>query len=88
MEKMEKIYQDFQNSIDAHTWTGVGDPNDDDYQEMVAVHVVDRAQLNQILVLFKNKKYKEAYQKAWQLDTLVREQIPKSVWDILYKHQE
>lgn len=85
---MTSIAKKFQDSINAYTWVGVGETNDPDYQEMVDVHTADRVQLNQVLTLFKNKKYKEAYKKAWGLDTIVRDQIPKAVWTILYKYEE
>ena len=49
---------------------------------MKKAYAADRKGLKNVLNLFKKGKLKEAYQVAWDLDTIVRDQIPDKVWKI------
>lgn len=74
----EKLIAEFKEAI--KNWKSC---NGDDDKEMTKMYVSDRKDLRKILKLFKKEKYKEAYDMAWNLDTIVREQIPSSVYEII-----
>lgn len=52
-------------------------------KKFAACYVSDRKDLNRVLKLILNGDLKGARIKARSLDTIVREQIPSKIWDIL-----
>lgn len=52
-------------------------------KEMVACYKKDRKDLRKVLSLIKKGKYSQAGKLAWDVDTIVREQIPQKVYNII-----
>jgi len=75
----------FQENIDKWVWTKQRYETQEEFNEMVEVHRKDRSDLSEILDLVKEGKYKEAGTNAGNLDTIVRDEIPQNVWDIIGK---
>lgn len=67
---------DFENAIKA--W----DCGKEDEKELKEAYAKDRKALHKVLNLFKKGKIKESYKAAWDLDTIVRDQIPGRVWKL------
>lgn len=78
---MKTIIDEFAESI--RGWThSAGEGKD-----MAKVYTADRKALREVLGLFRKKKYKEALEKAWHLDTIVRERIPDRAWSMMTEHE-
>lgn len=74
---MKEIIEEFEESI--RGWThSAGEGKD-----MAKAYTADRKALREVLSLFRKKKFKEALEKAWRLDTIVRERIPDRAWIII-----
>lgn len=48
-----------------------------------SVYAADRAELRKVLSLCRKGALATAYNEACRLDTIVRDEIPQSVWDVL-----
>ena len=53
------------------------------YKRGVKIYEVDKQDLLKVLKAIKEKKYPKAYELAWNLDIIVRGEIPDSVFDLL-----
>ena len=78
---MKKHLKEFKENI--KDWIWKGNKKDDDYQEMVEVHTKDRADLTDVYNELEDEDYKMAFQLAYNLDTVVRDNIPTEIWDLL-----
>lgn len=76
LDAMDKCIDDYRRNLDAEL-QGDKDPG------MLKMYREDIKDLKKVRTLIKNKKYAEAYKKAWQMDTAVRECIPDMVWEFL-----
>lgn len=51
--------------------------------EMRVMYNKDRADMRKVLEAYKAMDYAKAYKLASNLDTIVRDEIPDMVWDVL-----
>ena len=75
-KKMKTMITEFKEAI--KDWN---DPKAD--KEMKKVYMADRKDLRQIVSLMMSGKIKEASEKAYWLDTIVRDVIPNSAYDYI-----
>ena len=73
-----KPVRDFEKAIKA--W----DCGKEDEKDLSAADAADRKDLQKVLDLFKKGEFKKSFNAAWGLDTIVRDQIPDSVYDICH----
>lgn len=52
-------------------------------KDLKKVYAKDRKDLMEVCKYLRSGKYKEAQQKAYWLDTIVRDQIPNGVWKFM-----
>ena len=57
-------------------------------KEFGKMYTADRKQMTKVLNLLKEGKLKQAYNTAHRLDTILRDNIPDSVWKLLDTHGE
>jgi len=76
-EEKDKMIQEFRDAI--KNWTDPKGPRTD----LEKAYTSDRKALRKGLSLFRQGKYKEASSHLFMLDTIVRDQIPQSVYDFL-----
>lgn len=76
MRTHTQMVANFKKAIDA--WEC-----DDAEPDMKKMYTKDRKDLRKVLTQFKNKKYVKAFNMACDLDTLVRDQIPDDVYELM-----
>lgn len=57
-----------------NAWNGRKDP------EMVAVHKADAKDIRMVATLIRKRKFAEAREAIYCLDTIVRDEIPSDIW--------
>jgi hypothetical protein len=79
--KFAKLAEQLEQAISAHVTEGNGAfPKD---KAMKAVYRRDARDLRNVLELFRKEDFAAAYAQAWKLDSLPRELIPQSVWQVM-----
>lgn len=75
----------FKKSI--RNWKWVPQPGDTpaDTKMMKRVHLKDREDLRMVLHYVEQGAYRDAAQEAYFLDTIVRDQIPTKIYNIITK---
>lgn len=71
--------KDFNKAIRA--WKDNGSFKND--KGMLACYKKDRADMRKIVTMLKKGQFSEAGEAMWGLDTIVRDQIPNSVYDLV-----
>jgi hypothetical protein len=77
MQLTSKDMNEFARSISDWTWTA------DEDREMLTQYMRDREDLKYVYDLIANKEYTYAAKSAANLDTIVRDQIPVTIWNFL-----
>lgn len=79
MNRLEQALESFEQSIEG--WQ----PSLDESKKLYSA---DRKQMRAVLNLCKKDKWREAYNKAWMLDTILRDNIPDVLWDRIVEQGE
>lgn len=54
-----------------------------DDKELIACYKNDRADLRKIVSFIKKRQFKEADEAIYELDTVVRDQVPEEIYDLI-----
>lgn len=81
MNSIEKAIEEFQAAI--KRW--YPDAREMSKREVTKRYTQDRKDMKKVLGLVKKGKMHQAYELACSLDTIVREEIPNSIWTIISK---
>jgi hypothetical protein len=83
MRKITKVeLEEFR--LDINKWVATGDDKED--KEMVKTYTADRKDLKKILELIESGNYKRASQRIYKLDTLIRDQIPRALYNEIMQY--
>jgi hypothetical protein len=81
MKKFTKeMLKRFDNKIKA--WRNPDEGKNKDEIELDKAYTQDRKDLRHCLSLLRKGKYSDSFQAMWDLDTVVRDQIPCDVYDL------
>ena len=80
MKITKTLLNKFEKAIKAWDCSVQAKKNDPEFAKM---YMKDRRDLRKALNLLKKSKIKEAAEKIYWLDTIVRDQVPQEIYDLL-----